>query len=68
MATWRKHTVSIDLETAEIISPYERETNYYVVSKEKTTYQPDRTKSFIIIKYTYLCRKKPKNLELWENH
>lgn len=65
MATWRKHTVRVDLETGEILDLDTFTKNYYVVEKKVTTFQPDKTKSFYIKKYTFLCRKKPLNLSLW---
>lgn len=66
MATFKTHTTYIDLDTGEIINPGQYQENYYTVRKKRSTYQPDKTKSFIIIKILHECRKKPQNLEIWK--
>lgn len=67
MPTFKTYITCIDLETGEILPKETADKYYYVVRKQKVTHQPDRTKSIIIIKYLYECRKKPLNLNLWKS-
>lgn len=46
----------VDLETGEIIFPF-NDREYYIVKKVRKRTQPDKTKAFIVIKIINLCRK-----------
>lgn len=56
MAKFRTINKYVDIETGEIIFPFNN-TEYYIVKKNKKTFQPNRTKAFFITEIINLCRK-----------